>query len=558
MADYLRLKKANCKNCYKCIRHCPVKSISFSSNQANIVADECILCGHCFVVCPQNAKEIRNDVAAAKALLASDAPVYASVAPSFVANFPGATIESIRDALLMLGFAGAEETAIGATIVKQRYDEMVYEREQSVILSSCCPTVNLLIQKYYPEALPCLAHVVSPMQAHCKLLKETHPQARTVFVGPCISKKAEAESYPGTVDCVLTFEELAEWLSEKGVTVASGIDTSSHGRARFFPTTGGILKSMAADDPAYEYIAVDGIENCKRALEDVVEGRLQNCFVELSACTGSCVGGPAMEKAHCTPVADTLYVNHYAKKTDFPVQMPQKESLYKDIPFLGVHRLNPGRADIEEILRKIGKTRPEHELNCGFCGYNTCREKAAAVLLGKADLSMCLPYLKERAESFSDAIISNTPNGIIVINESFEVQQINRAALEMMNIRQAEDILGEQVVRILDPQVFFEVLSQKRPVLERQTYLADYRRYVAQSVLYDSASHVLICILRDVTELELQRQQKEQMRKKTIETADQVMEKQMRAVQEIASLLGETTAHTKVALYQLKERLEDE
>lgn len=558
MADYLRLKKANCKNCYKCIRHCPVKSISFSSNQANIVADECILCGHCFVVCPQNAKEIRNDIPAAKALIAGNAPVYGSIAPSFVANFPGATIDTMREALTALGFAGAEETAIGATIVKQRYDELVYQHAQPVILSSCCHTVNLLIQKYYPEALPYLAHVLSPMQAHCSLLKETHPAARTVFIGPCISKKAEAESYPGAVDCVLTFEELAEWLLEAGVAVQTGMDASAHGKARFFPTAGGILKSMAADDPEYQYIAVDGIENCKRALEDVIEGRLQQCFIELSACTGSCVGGPAMEKTHCTPAADTLQVNRYAKKLDFPVRMPESETLYKEIPFLGIHRQNPGSAAITEVLRKIGKTKPEHELNCGFCGYDTCREKAAAVLLGKADLSMCLPYLKERAESFSDTIINNTPNGIIVLNEAFEVQQINRAALEMMHLRLPQDILGEQVVRILDPQIFFEVLAQKRPVLERQTYLADYKLHVAQSVLYDSASHVLICILRDVTELTLQHRQKEEMRKKTIETADQVMEKQMRAVQEIASLLGETTAQTKVALFRLKEQMQDE
>ncbi len=557
MTEYLRLKKANCKNCYKCIRHCPVKSISFSSDQANIVADECILCGHCFVVCPQNAKEIRDDIPAAKAIIASGAPVYASIAPSFVANFPGATIDTMRVALTALGFAGAEETAIGATIVKRRYDELVYEHAQPVILSSCCHTVNLLIQKYYPEALPYLAHMVSPMQAHCKLLKKAHPAARTVFIGPCISKKAEAESYPGAVDCVLTFEELAEWLLEAGVAVQTGVDPSAHGRARFFPTAGGILKSMAADDPDYQYIAVDGIENCKHALKDVIEGRLQRCFVELSACTGSCVGGPAMEKTHCTPAADTLHVNRYAKKLDFPVQMPESAALYKEIPFLGIHRQNPGSAAIEEVLRKIGKTKPAHELNCGFCGYDTCREKAAAVLLDKADLSMCLPYLKERAESFSDTIINNTPNGIIVLNEAFEVQQINRAALEMMNI-QPQDILGEQVVRILDPQIFFEVLNQKRPIMERQTYLADYKLHVAQSVLYDNASHVLICILRDVTELTLQHRQKEQMRKKTIETADQVMEKQMRAVQEIASLLGETTAQTKVALYRLKEQMQDE
>ncbi len=207
MTRYLKLKKSNCKNCYKCIRHCPVKSIKFANHQANIVDDECILCGQCFVNCPQNAKEIRSDTEAARALIASGAPVYVSLAPSFVANYPGVGIRSMEKALQKLGFTAVEETAIGATLVKREYERLVREGEQEVIISSCCHSVNLMIQKYYPEALPYLAKVDSPMLAHCRLIKEQHPGAKTVFIGPCISKKAEAETYDGIVDCVLTFEE---------------------------------------------------------------------------------------------------------------------------------------------------------------------------------------------------------------------------------------------------------------------------------------------------------------------------------------------------------------
>ena len=165
MPQYLKLKKSNCKNCYKCIRHCPVKSIRFFENQAFIVEEECILCGQCFVVCPQNAKEIKNDVDKAKELIKSGAPVIASIAPSFVANYEGLTIAALKKALKKLGFADAEETAEGATVVKQKYDEMVENGDHELIISSCCHSVNLLIQKHFPEALPYLAKVVSPMQA---------------------------------------------------------------------------------------------------------------------------------------------------------------------------------------------------------------------------------------------------------------------------------------------------------------------------------------------------------------------------------------------------------
>ena len=249
MTKYLKLKKSNCKNCYKCIRHCPVKSIRFSGNQAHIVEDECILCGQCFVACPQNAKEIRNDVDAVKGLIASGRPVYVSLAPSFVANYEGATIASMTEALQKLGFAGVEETAVGATDVKNRYDEMVAQGERRVMISSCCHSVNLLIQKHYPDALPYLAPVVTPMQAHAISLKERYPGAKVVFIGPCISKKSEAEEFAKDVDCVLTFEELTGWFANEEIVLEKREDARPGGKTRFFPTAGGILKSMKCDSP---------------------------------------------------------------------------------------------------------------------------------------------------------------------------------------------------------------------------------------------------------------------------------------------------------------------
>lgn len=558
MNEYLRLKKSNCKNCYKCIRQCPVKSIKFQDNQAHIVEDECILCGQCFVVCPQNAKEIRNDTDAVKKLISTGRPVYASVAPSFVANYPGMSISGMEKALKRLGFAGAEETAVGATSVKTMYDRMCESGEQDVIISSCCHTVNLLIRKYYPQALSCLAPVLSPMQAHCKSLRERHEGCAAVFIGPCISKKDEAAQYPGIVDYALTFEELTEWLGSAGITLQPEPDAIEGGKARLFPVTGGILRSMELDAKDYSYITVDGIDNCIRALKDICEGNMSKCFIEMSACAGSCIGGPAMDKPGRNYVRGTAAVNEYAPECDFDIPEPDKAALAKEHSFIGTRKAMPGSKAIEEILRQTGKTKPEDELNCGCCGYNTCRDKAIAVLNGKAEISMCLPYLKEKAENFSDKIIKNTPNAIIVLNEALEVQQINAAGCALLNLSGADAILGGQVVRVLDPLPFLEVMETGRAIRGKRVYLAEYKRYVEQTIIYDKSYHIIMAIMRDITEEENARERKESMSRSTIEITDKVVEKQMRVVQEIASLLGETTAETKIALTKLKESLSDE
>lgn len=557
MAEFLRLKKSNCKNCYKCIRHCPVKSIRISANQAHIVPEECILCGQCFVVCPQGAKEIADDTEKAEVLLNSGR-VIASLAPSFTANYDGAGIEAMEKALKQLGFYAAEETAIGATIVKKEYDRLLENGEQDVIISSCCHSINLLIEKYFPSALRYLAKVVSPMQAHCMDIKKRYPDAKTIFIGPCVSKKDEAARYPGFVDCVLTFEELSNLMRKRGISVEKTREEGSRGRARFFPTTGGILKSMFLPRTDYSYMALDGTEDCIAALQEIEKGNLRNCFIEMSACRGSCVGGPVMEKYHYSPVSNYNKVATYAKSDDFDVSDVSPEEIYREHEFIGESKAMPTQSEIEAILRKIGKTKPEDELNCGSCGYNTCREKAIAVYQGKADLNMCLPYLKEKAESFSDNIISNTPNGIIVLNEDFEVQQINAAARDIMNIRSANDVLGEQVVRILDPKDFMEVKQTGMSIRDRRVYLAEYRKYVEETILYDKEYKIIICIMRDITDIETEKEKKEAISRATIETADKVVDKQMRVVQEIASLLGETAAETKIALAKLKESISDE
>ncbi len=558
MAKALTLKKSNCKNCYKCIRNCPVKSIRFSGNQAHIIDNECILCGRCFVVCPQGAKEIVDETEKVKVLLQSGDPVIVSLAPSFIANYNGVGINSIKEALKKLGFYDVEETAIGASVVKTEYERMLREDKKDVIITSCCHSINLLIQKYFPSELPYLADVLSPMQAHCLNIKKRYPKAKTVFIGPCVAKKDEADSYKNIVDAVLTFEELTNWLKAENIELQDEPDFNEESRARFFPTTGGILKTMAQNQPGYTYMAIDGVENCIAALNEIENGNIHKCFIEMSACVGSCIGGPVMEKHHHSPVKDYMAVAKYAGKKDFDIPQPDSLTLKKAFSAIDSGETVPSENEIQSILRQMGKSKPSDELNCGSCGYNTYREKAVAIYQGKAEISMCLPFLKEKAESFSDNIVNNTPNGLIVLNESFEVQQINKAAMEIMNIRYVSDVMGEQVIRILDPEIFIEVMESGRDIHAKKVYLAEYKKYVEQTVIHDREYHLLICIMTDVTDEQNQHERKETISRQTVEIADKVVDKQMRIVQEIASLLGETAAETKIALTKLKESISDE
>ncbi len=558
MSNCLTLKKSNCKNCYKCIRHCPVKAIRFSGNQAHIIDDECILCGQCFVVCPQNAKQIVDETEKVKVFIQSGDPVVVSLAPSFIANYDGAGINAMRKALKRLGFCDVEETAIGATIVKNEYERILAEEDRDVVISSCCHSVNLLIQKHFPSCLEYLADVMSPMQAHCADIKRRIPGAKTVFVGPCVAKKDEAEHYEGIVDAVLTFEELTEWMKEEKIELEADLDYNENSRARFFPTTGGVLKTMH-ESSEYTYVSIDGVENCMAVLKDIEKGKIHKCFIEMSSCTGSCVAGPVIEKYHHdSSIKDYLEVASYAGKKDFEVTQPKPSELKKFLSFIERKLPMPSDIEIAGALRQMGKFKPSDELNCGSCGYNTCREKAIAICQGKAEISMCLPFLKDKAESFSDTIVKNTPNGLIVLNENLEVQQINEAARRIMNIRSASDILGDQVIRILDPTVFMNVITSGKGVKDQRVYLAEYKRYVEQTIVYDKDTHLLVGIMRDVTDEEYERERKENISRKTIEVADKVVDKQMRIVQEIASLLGETAAETKIALSKLKESITDE
>lgn len=555
--EYLKLKKSNCKNCYKCIRNCPVKSIKFLDDQAYILEQDCILCGNCFVNCPQDAKVMRYDLNQVKTLIKEGKKVVASLAPSFVANFEGYNFTSIEKALLSLGFTRVEETAIGATIVKNEYERILTEEKPDVLISSCCSSVNILIQKHYPKALPYLAKVVSPMVAHCQKIKQEDPDCYTVFIGPCISKKYEGDHSNGIVDYVLTFDELSTWFDDVSLELEHVEDKSIGGKARLFPTNGGVIKTMNTEaNKDYHYISIDGLDNCLTILDEIVSGNIHNCFIEMNACRFSCSGGPCIVKEKYNPLYDLVKISNYAKDYDFEVEQP--DDLSKEFENLSTTKLIPNELKIREILAKIGKKTKEQELNCGSCGYPTCRDKAIAVYQGKADLNMCIPYLREKAESFSDTIIDHTPNGVLVMDYNLEVQLMNRSAISILDINEFDQVIGKNVSKFIDPYLYVKALTNDINIIDYSAYFEGLDKYIRQSVIHDREYQLLIVILKDISENERALERKEQQDKQTIETANKVIEKQMRIAQEIASLLGETTAETKIALTKLKESLKNE
>ncbi len=559
MESVLQFKKANCKNCYKCIRNCPVKAIEVKEHQAQIIDRECIYCGKCTQVCPQNAKNVRSDVDSVRALLAEGKHLVASVAPSFIAHYPVQDFAGFSAALKSLGFSDAQETASGAYLVKTEYERLMAEHWNQTIISSCCPTIVQLIEKHYPQALSYLAPVLSPMQAHGQALRKQYPDAILVFIGPCIAKKDECQRYPGYIDYVLTFDELNHWLSDDSVSFPTEADKAASPKrlSRFFPVSGGILKTMAPQAD-YQYVCVDEVESCMQALEEILSGSLSHCFVEMSACKGSCIQGPATGHTRPLLLEGQKKVAQIAAPSggkapyeDF--SLAPAGSLVQTFEDLQYKIQGPTEEELSQILLKMGKKNKEDELNCGTCGYSTCRDKAVAIYFGKADISMCLPYMKERAESVADEVITASPNAVITVDIHLNIQLINPAACALFGVVSPQDMIGRPIGSLMDEFDFVSVFAGRERITRKKVYLPEYQKYMDQTFLYEKNSNLVICILNDRT---AQEQSRERLRTAKINAADmtdQIIEKQMRVVHELASLLGETAAETKVAMLELKK-----
>ena len=566
MADYLEFKNAKCKDCYKCLRECPVKAIEVKNHQARIIESRCILCGHCTLICPQNAKIVHSSLNEIKQILNSGAKVVASVAPSFLSSFGLKDFNVFKIALAKVGFFDAEETAYGAELVTQQYKTLLESKQFKNFITSACPAVCRLIQAYYPKALQYLAPVDSPMIAHAKMLRKQHPDAKVIFIGPCIAKKREAiES--GIIDGVLTYDDMQELFAEKNIVLDEIINISLENKkgtaclSKAYPISHGIIKAFPELPKGYDYMAVDGPDRCVDALQNI--DNLENVFLEMNICKDGCVNGPCslsvnIKGGSIKATSDVLKYYKNDIRTLAPHQYEEHDiDLNKLYPRIRNNSMPPPEREIKCILAKIGKHKPEDELNCSACGYDTCRDKAWAVYNGYTDVEICLPYMRERAESLSYEIIQHSPNGIILLDSDFYIQDINDKGRELLGINDphAEGRHAKDFFNLTD---FIIAYNEKRNVMVEKMFVPSTGKYVDMAITYLKDQNMLFGILMDVSSQVNYDMEINKVKMETLKTTDEVIKNQMRVAQEIESLLGETTAETKVALLKLKKTLSDE
>ncbi len=550
---FIKTVEANCRDCYKCVRSCPVKAIRVIGNHAEIDDDRCVLCGRCVPICPQNARSVYNQIELVQKMLNDSSGIIISLAPCFPAALENYEAKQLVSALKKAGVKRVIETAEAADALLKNNHKVVAEKP---VISSYCPAVVDLIEKYYPHLKQHLAPLASPLVAHGRYLRRVYPDDHLVFILPCDAKKAEALSEP-EIDAVLTFEELKTILDSQLIKSKADDPIFPEGQSSFYGRTVGLSGSLKAAmgypdhlDPRSE--AISGFEECIEFLENMQAGRIgkEIEFVELLLCRGGCLNGSGLTNA----------LTHEEKREKILAYVNSRESadniidlidtdIQKEFAGKPVITPKPTEKEIREILASLGKRSKSDELDCGSCGYDTCREKAIAVYRGFAELEMCIPYMRARAESMANVIIQATPNGIIVVDEDMKIITINPAAERMFQCRE-EALKGREVGALLTADIFEDVLEQKRLIVDNVEY-PSYGLKVRQFVFYVPKSQVVIAIFADITEQSRQKDQLSELRKETLERAQEVINKQMRVAQEIASLLGETTAETKVILDQL-------
>jgi len=554
--------KAHCRDCYRCVRVCPVKAIRMEKGQAYVDPERCIGCGTCVRECPQGAKQYREDMEAAFMILASGAPAAASVAPSLAAFFSDWEIKRLPSALRQLGFSWVGETAVGAYPVARETAVYLKKHPGKSHICTSCPAVTEYIRKYDPANTRSIVPVVSPMIAHARRIKKKLGKAaKIVFIGPCVAKKKEAElpEYSGLVDCVLTFEELLKGFSAKGIDLQnceeSTFDEVPEGEGRFFPLPGGSFRTagMSTDLLDRDTVTASGFQDVSSAL-DLIRYSGEAMILEPLFCFQGCINGPAIRRD--TPGDKTnLYrrkreLLHYANS--LPGKSPEEDgndALRRPFPPDKQFSINSFKEEeIRRVLEKTGKYTAEDELNCGACGYSSCREKAAAVLSGMAELEMCIPYMRRLAEKKNDKILETSPNGIIILDDQLRIIHMNPAFRRFFLTTEA--VLGRPVSYLMDPEPF-EILAAGRE--NKITAVADHPKYNLQchQILYSLPEEKqYIGIFVDITHSRLTREKLDNLQNQVLEKTRELLEHQILSAQNIAKFLGESTARTEEILEQ--------
>lgn len=557
-------KDARCRHCYKCVRYCDVKAILVKNEQAHIIPENCIHCGHCLEVCPQNAKTFASDMLRVKGYLRDGLRTVISIAPSYLGVFPYERPGQVVDALLKLGFSEVRETAEGAALVTAEYRKLLKAGEMENIITTCCPSVNDLIEKYYPSLAPMMAPVVSPMIAHGRMIKSMYGEdVKVVFLGPCIAKKQEAigdERVEGAINAILTFEEVLQWLSAEKIDICrceeKPMSNPSPAVNQLYPISGGVTKAVLAGElcETYHKVAVDGLKHCMQLFESMEKGELKGCFIEANVCEGGCVKGPASGRWNHSQALAKVKMEREVKHTEAAekstVDVAMDKLFYERRPKME----EPSEEDIKQILKATGKYTQTDELNCGACGYPTCREKARAVYQKKAELGMCLPYAIARAETMANVVMDETPNLIFIVDRQLRIQECNKRAQTALEISR-EEALERYLFEFMDVTDIEEIFDAKKSITNKKVSIETLRMTALEILVYIEEQDAVLVIYQDITKEEEAKLKRYQLKMETVEMAQAVIDKQMMVAQEIAGLLGETTAETKVTLSKLRDSI---
>ena len=557
----LQFHTANCKNCYKCIRNCPVKAIRVQNQQAQIIEEQCVLCEKCTSVCPQHAKVEHNDIPDIQKEIAAGKKVIASVHPAYLFRYGWNSIHSLEKCLQKIGFWKVFDAAQGAFLMKEKYTQFLeIQQQKKLVISSNCPVIVRMIEKKYPRIKEYLAPVYSMMQMHTEYLKEQYPEAILVYVSPCISVMSELNEPQAHMDYVITFRELSNWMNDVPENYLEECEKKEIYLSRMTAVAGGLIQTMIPV-AGQKYLSVDGIDQCKEILRELQTGGYENYFIEMNACKNGCIGGPYSQKREKKLLDALIGIRESSMENGQPdyqrdyhieiPEVPERKFVQEEI--------YPGKTvtkeQITHVLQEMGKYTKEDELNCGACGYDTCREKAVAVIQGKAEVSMCIPYMREKQEDYANIIINAMPGLLVTVDYDLNIVQLNKAANDLFDITRKKHLLGKQAGEIMDDYAMVNMIAFEREIVQDCIYLEEQKRYIERVLTNDRKNKLILCIMKDVTkEKEWEKKQK-RAKINAVQMADKLAEEQLRIVHEIASLLGETAADTKVAVEDLKQTI---
>ncbi|NPD47018.1 [Fe-Fe] hydrogenase large subunit C-terminal domain-containing protein [Lentimicrobium sp. S6] len=557
-------EKNNCQDCYKCVRRCPVKAIKIEDHSASIITELCINCGYCTTICPAGAKKIRNDVAAAKNLFNSGQKVIAAFAPAWVSEFSEHKASSFISALKQLGFHEVSEVALGAEMVSESVNQYLNQQETGLHISSCCPTVVSLIQKYYPEHIDKVVPIMSPMLAHAAYLRslQTEP-IKIVFIGPCIAKKNEAEEHEGLVDVSITFQELSEWLEKESAYFEESeteelFYPNKAADGSLYPVDGGMINSLKSQITTVDldFMSFSGRNSVKDVLENL-EGIETDklCFLELLSCNGGCVNGPGCSENNSIAKKRANIIRTHQQTSAQERMLKNAIEISLDYEKSQVNIPKHSGEDILESLKSIGKLSSKDELNCSGCGYENCRDFAEALLEEKAESSMCVSYMRKVAQNKASVLLQKMPYAVVMCDDKLKIIESNLQFAEMLGEETCElfndipGLEGAHLKAVFPPYKLF----QNAIKLDLEKFDKDIRieGKLYHLSIFTIQKHKIICgILRNLQSPEVRNEE-------VIKRTKEVILENLSTVQQVAFLLGENAAKTETMLNTIVQSYED-